>query len=153
MIAAKVIAGLGVAGTLFGLAAGYSLGNAHGKRAGAELAMAATTIAAKEVVVKEVQFEKCEAEVAKTNTAVAEQAVETVRVLKEDKAAREAAQREAVARDKRTQKRLDAAFATLDELRRQIDAGAFQGCANERIGADLVGMLNDALAAEAGGRP
>ncbi len=153
MIATKVIAGLGVAGTLFGLAAGYTMGNANGKRAGAELAMAATTIAAKEVVVKEVQFEKCEAEVAKTNTAVAEQAVETVRVLKEDKAAREVAQREAIARDKRTQKRLDAAFATLDELRRQIDAGAFQGCANERIGADLVGMLNDALAAEAGGRP
>jgi hypothetical protein len=153
MIGMKVMAGLGVAGTVFGLALGYWTGNAQGKRAGAELAMAATTIAAKEVVVKEVQFEKCEAQVAKTNTAVAEQATETVRVLKEDRAAREVAQREAVAREQRTQRRVDAAFATLDELRRSIDAGAFEGCANERIGADLVGMLNSALAAEDGGRP
>lgn len=153
MIGLNILAPAAIVGVIFSFGAGYWTGNAQGKRAGAELAMAATTIAAKEVVVKEVQFEKCEAEVAKTNTAVAEQAVETVRVLKEDKAAREAAQREAVARDKRTQKRLDAAFATLDELRRQIDAGAFQGCANERIGADLVGMLNDALAAEAGSGP
>jgi hypothetical protein len=151
MIGMKLLAGLGVAGTIFGLASGYMLGNTHGKRAGAELAIAATTIAAKEVVVKEAQTEQCQAEVAKTNTAVAEQAVETVRVLKEDKAAREAAQREAIARDKRTQKRMDAAFSTLDELRRQIDAGAFQGCANERVGAELLGMLNGALAAEDGG--
>jgi len=153
MIGMKLVAGLGVAGTLFGLALGYSFGNASGKRAGAELAMNAATIAAKEVVVKEVQFEKCEAQVAKTNTAVAEQATETVRVLKEDRVAREVAQKEAQAREIRTQRRLDAAFSTLDELRRQIDAGAFQGCANERIGADLVGMLNSALTAEAGSRP
>lgn len=153
MIGLKLLAPVAIASTIFAFGSGYWVGNSHGKRAGAELALAATTIAAKEVVVKEVQFEKCEAEVAKSNTAVAEQAAETVRVLKEDKVARDAAQREAAAREVRTQKRLDAAFATLDELRRQINAGAFQGCANERVGDDLIGMLNSALAAEGSGGP
>jgi hypothetical protein len=150
MIASKILAGLGVAGTVFGLALGYGIGNAQGKRAGAELAIAATTIAAREVVVHEVQTEKCEAQVTKVNEATAEQAVKTVEMIRQDQVARQEAEKRAVVRERNYQRRQDAAFATLDELRRQIDAGAFQGCANERVGGDLVGMLNAALGAAEG---
>lgn len=136
---------------LFG--AGYWTGYGQGKNAGEALAYRAAEAAAQEIVVREVQVEKCQAEVGKVNEATAAQAVETVKLVKADQELRKQAEQRAVRREAETQRRLEAAFTTLDELRKQIDAGAFKGCANESVGSDLVGMLNAALAAEDGGNP
>jgi len=65
-----------------------------------------------------------------------------------DQADRQKATRATAVRQQQSEARLLAAFSTLDELRRLINDGAFQGCANERIGADIVGMLNAALEAD-----
>lgn len=139
-----------IVGAVFVFGAGYWTGYGHGKDKGAALALKTAELAAKEVVIREAQVEKCQAQVGKVNEATAEQAVKTVEMIKADQIARQQAERRAVAREKEYQKRQEAAFATLDELRRQIDAGAFQGCANERVGAELVGMLNSALGAGEG---
>jgi site-specific recombinase len=153
MIGLNILAPVAVVGALAAFGTGYWAGNNAGERTGAQLALNAATIAAKEVVIKEVQVEKCEAEVTKVNEATTKQAVKTVELIETDQALRKQAEQRAIRREAATQKRLDAAFSTLDELRRQIDAGAFQGCANESVGAELVGMLNAALAAEDSGSP
>lgn len=147
----KIVAPIVVAA----LAAGaiYWTGYGNGKNAGQALAYRAAEAAAQEIVVREVQVEKCQAEVGKVNEATAAQAVETVKLVKADQELRKQAEQRAVRREAETQRRLDAAFSTLDELRKQIDAGAFKGCANEHVGADLVGMLNAALDAENGDNP
>ena len=93
--------------------------------------------------------EQCRAQVAKFNEATAEQATKVTQLIVADQAQRQQATRAAVVRQRQSEARLAAAFSTLDELRGLIDEGAFQGCANERIGADIVGMLNAAL--DAGG--
>lgn len=142
-----------IVGAVFVFGAGYWTGYGHGKNKGVAIAYAAAKEAAQEITVREVQVQKCEAEVTKVNEATTKQAVETVKLVKADQELRKQAEQRAVRREAETQKRLDAAFKTLDELRRQIDAGAFQGCANEHVGADLVGMLNSALAAESNNRP
>ena len=97
--------------------------------------------------------EQCRAEVAKVNEATAKQATKVTQLIVADQAQRQQATRAAVVRQKQSDARLAAAFSTLDELRRLIDEGAFQGCANERIGTDIVGMLNAALEAGGGGDP
>lgn len=147
----KIIAPVVGVVLLFG--AGYWTGYGQGKDRGVAIAYAAAEAAAEEIVVREVQVEKCQAEVGKVNEATAAQAVETVKLVKADQELRKQAEQRAVRREAETQRRLDAAFSTLDELRKQIDAGAFKGCANESVGADLVGMLNAALDAENGDNP
>ncbi|HAH11221.1 MAG TPA: hypothetical protein DCL54_03870 [Alphaproteobacteria bacterium] len=142
-----------IVGVVFLFGAGFYTGYGQGKNAGVAIAYRAAETAAQEIVVREVQVEKCQGEVAKVNEATAAQAVETVKLVKADQELRKQAEQRAVRREAETQRRLDAAFSTLDELRKQIDAGAFKGCANEHVGADLVGMLNAALAAEAGDSP
>jgi len=142
-----------IVGVVIIFGAGYWTGYGHGEDRGTKIAYRAAEAAAKEIVVHEVQVEKCQAEVGKVNEATAAQAVETVKLVKVDQELRKQAEQRAIRREAETQRRLDAAFSTLDELRKQIDAGAFQGCANERIGTDLVGMLNAALAAENGNSP
>jgi len=142
-----------IVGVVVVFGAGYWVGYGHGRDKGEALAYRAAEAAAQEIVVREVQVGKCQAEVTKVNQATTEQAVETVKLVKADQELRKQAEQRAVRREAETQRRLEAAFSTLDELRKQIDAGAFQGCANERIGADLVGMLNAALDAENGGNP
>lgn len=92
--------------------------------------------------------EQCRAEVAKVNEATAKQATKVTQLIVADQSQRKEATRRAEVREQQREARLAAAFSTLDELRRLIDEGAFQGCANERIGDDIVGMLNAALAAE-----
>jgi hypothetical protein len=92
--------------------------------------------------------EQCRAQVAKFNEATAEQATRVTQLIVADQSKRQDATRRAEVRQKQSEARLAAAFSTLDELRGLIDAGAFQGCANERVGADIMGMLNDALGAE-----
>lgn len=142
-----------IVGAVFVFGAGYYTGYGQGKDRGTAIAYRAAEAAAKEITVREVQVEKCEAEVSKVNEATTQQAVETVKLVKADQELRKQAEQRAVRREAETQRRLDAAFSTLDELRKQIDAGAFQGCANERIGTDLVGMLNAALEAEGSDNP
>lgn len=142
-----------IVGVVVIFGAGYWTGYGHGEDRGTKIAYRAAEAAAKEIVVHEVQVEKCQAEVGKVNEATAAQAVETVKLVKVDQELRKQAEQRAIRREAETQRRLDAAFSTLDELRKQIDAGAFKGCANEHVGADLVGMLNAALAAENGNNP
>ena len=142
-----------IVGVVVIFGAGYWTGYGHGEDRGTKIAYRAAEAAAKEIVVHEVQVEKCQAEVGKVNEATAAQAVETVKLVKADQELRKQAAQRAVRREAETQRRLEAAFSTLDELRKQIDAGAFQGCANERSGDDLVGMLNAALDAENGDNP
>lgn len=142
-----------IVATVFVFGAGYWKGHGDGEAKGIKLAYNAATVAAQEIVIKEVQVGKCEAEVTKVNEATTEQARKTVELVETDQALRRQAEQRAVRRDAETRKRLDAAFSTLTELRGMIDAGAFQGCASESVGSDLVGMLNAALAAEDGGRP
>lgn len=93
--------------------------------------------------------EQCRAEIAKVNEATARQAGKVTQLIVADQAQRQKSTRASIVRQKQSEARLAAAFSTLDELRGLIDAGAFQGCANERIGADIVGMLNAALDANA----
>jgi hypothetical protein len=142
-----------IVGAVFLFGSGYWTGHGHGKNKGAALALKATQIAAQEVVVREVQVEKCQAEVGKVNEATAEQGKRTVELIETDQALRKQAEQRAIRREAESQKRLDAAFSTLSELKGMIDAGAFQGCANESVGSDLVGMLNAALDAENGNSP
>lgn len=142
-----------IVGVVVIFGAGYWTGYGHGEDRGTKIAYRAAEAAAKEIVVHEVQVEKCQAEVGKVNEATAAQAVETVKLVKADQELRKQAEQRAVRREADTQRRLEAAFSTLNELKEQIDAGAFQGCANERIGDDLVGMLNAALDAENGSNP
>ena len=92
--------------------------------------------------------EQCRAQVAKFNEATAEQATRVTQIIVADQSKRQEATRRAEVREQQREARLAAAFSTLDELRGLIDAGAFEGCANERVGADIMGMLNAALAAE-----
>jgi hypothetical protein len=153
MIGGQLLIPIAIAGALAAFGTGYWAGNNAGERAGAKLALNAATIAAKEVVIKEVQVEKCEAEVTKVNEATTKQAVKTVELIETDQALRKQAEQRAIKREAERDKRLQAAFSTLDELKGMIDAGAFQGCANESVGAELVGMLNAALAAEDSGGP
>lgn len=142
-----------IVGVIFVFGAGFYTGYGQGKDKGVAIAYRAAEAAAQEIVVREVQVEKCEAEVTKVNEATTLQAVETVKLVKADQDLRKQAEQRAIRREAETQRRLDAAFSTLDELRRQIDAGAFQGCANESVGSELVWMLNAALAAENGSNP
>lgn len=142
-----------IVGVVLIFGAGYWTGYGHGEDRGTKIAYRAAEAAAQEIVVREVQVEKCQAEVGKVNEATAAQAVETVKLVKVDQELRKQAEQRAVRREAETQRRLDAAFSTLNELKEQIDAGAFKGCANEHVGADLVGMLNAALAAENGDNP
>ena len=151
MIPINILAPVAVVGVVFAFGTGYWTGNTQGKRAGAELAMAATTIAAKEVVVKEVQFEKCEAQVAKTNTAVAEQAKATAEVVIQDKAAREAAELRAIVREKEARKREAAVYQSLTELKGLINEGAVKGCFSEPVGDRFAELFNNAIAAAEGG--
>lgn len=92
--------------------------------------------------------EQCRAQVAKFNEATAEQATRVTQIIVADQSKRQEATRRAEIREQQREARLAAAFSTLDELRGLIDAGAFEGCASESVGADIVGMLNAALAAE-----
>jgi len=96
----------------------------------------------------EAEREQCRAEVAKVNEATTRQATKVTQLIVADQAERQKATRATAVRQQQSEARLLAAFSTLDELRRLINDGAFQGCANERIGADIVGMLNAALEAD-----
>ena len=142
-----------IVATVFVFGVGYWKGHGDGEAKGARLAYNAAAVAAQEIVVKEVQVGKCQAEVTKVNEATTEQARKTVELVEVDQQLRRQAEQRAIRRDADTRKRLDAAFSTLTELKGMIDAGAFQGCANDLVGSDLVGMLNAALAAEDGGNP
>ena len=142
-----------IVATVFVFGVGYWKGHGDGEAKGVKLAYNAASVAAQEIVVKEVQVGKCQAEVSKVNEATTEQARKTVEMVETDQQLRRQAEQRAVRRDADTRKRLDAAFSTLGELKGLIDAGAFKGCADERIGDDIVGMLNAALAAEDGGNP
>ena len=93
------------------------------------------------------ELEQCRAEVTKFNETTAKNAAKTQQIIVADQSERKAAEKRATVREQESQRRLEAAFQTLDELRRLINEGAFQGCAAEHVGDDLVRMLNDAIAA------
>jgi hypothetical protein len=99
------------------------------------------------ITIKEVETKQCQAEVGKVNEATTRAADRTVQLIVADQIKRDTAAQKAAIRQKQSDQRLEAAFTTLAEMRRLIDAGAFEGCANERVGADIMGMLNGALAA------
>jgi hypothetical protein len=153
MIWKYALIALAVAGTSF--AAGAKFGqwsaDAHWNKVRLEDAQqtaAALAVAEARQVAVVGEREQCRAQVAKINEATAQQATKVTQLIVADQSQRQQATRRAEVREQQREARLAAAFTTLDELRRLIDAGAFEGCANERIGSDIVGMLNAALEAE-----
>lgn len=104
-------------------------------------------ISTKIIDAKDGELAQCRAEVAKFNETTAKNAAKTQQIIVADQTERKAAEKRATVREQESQRRLNAAFETLDEMRRLIDEGAFQGCAAEHVGDDLVRMLNGAIAA------
>lgn len=141
---------LAVSGTSFaaGAKAGQWIADGHHAKVRLEDARQ-TALALREADARKnaayAERDQCRAEVAKVNEATARQAETVTRLIAADQAKRGQAEARAVIRERQSEQRLAAAFSTLDELRRLIDEGAFQGCAVERIGDDIVGMLNAAL--------
>lgn len=99
---------------------------------------------------KDGELAQCRAEVAKFNETTAKNAAKTQQIIVADQAERRAAEQRAVVREQESQKRLQAAFETLDELRGLINEGAIDGCAGEPIGDRIAGLLNAALAGGGG---
>lgn len=150
-----VLIALAITGVAFASGAKFGQWAADGANAKVRLEDARQTAAAltferdaAQVAINE--REQCRAEITKFNEATTRQAERVTQVIVADQARRGVAEQRAIVRERQSQARLNAAFSTLDELRRQIDAGAFQGCANERVGAELVGMLNSALGSAEG---
>jgi hypothetical protein len=139
-----------IAGTAFaaGALAGQILSDGHWRKVRLEDARQTAVVLSEanaRLTASIGEREQCRAEVSKINEATAKSAERMTQMIAADQAQRGQAEQRAIVRQRQSEARLVAAFSTLDELRRLIDEGAFHGCANERIGADIVGMLNDAL--------
>jgi hypothetical protein len=147
MIGLKSLPVVGLLSGLIGLAAGVWAGAQFSDAKWQKIRARDAQQVVEVITIKEVETEKCRAQVAKVNEATTRAADRTVQLIVADQIKRDTAAQKAAIRQKQSDQRLEAAFTTLAEMRRLIDAGAFEGCANERVGADIMGMLNGALAA------
>lgn len=95
---------------------------------------------------KDGEIAQCRAQVDKINATVAEQGRKLSGMLSADQKARERAAREAIARDKERQARLEAVSSNLIELKGMLDAGDFGDCAGDGVPDEFVSLLNDAIA-------
>jgi hypothetical protein len=100
--------------------------------------------------VREGELDQCRGQVDKFNQATAANAARIAQEIREAARRDREAERRAAMRDDAAAERAAIAFETLAELKRKLENGDYTGCAAEPAGADLLGMLNAAIAAAEG---
>jgi chromosome segregation ATPase len=97
------------------------------------------------------ELDQCRGQVEKFNASVSEQSRLLQAELKKNREASKRAAEAAANREKRFELSRAATAEALDALRSAIDDKDFGPCAGEPASDDLIGLLNDAIAASEGG--